>query len=138
MLGPDGGAFPVMARLARLGLCSPQSSGRQWVSWLHIIDFCRAVAFLTTQTDATGPVNVCAPHPLPNRDFNALLARQLRPPLRLSQPRWLLEVGAFFPRTETKLILKSRKVYPQRRLALGFAFTFPTCAAAVADLRPPQ
>jgi uncharacterized protein (TIGR01777 family) len=134
VLGPDGGAFPVMAKLARLGLCTPQGSGRQWVSWLHIRDFCRAVEFLISKTDEAGAFNVCAPNPLTNRDFNALLCQQLRPLLRLPQPQWLLEMGAFLLRTETELILKSRKVYPQRLLDLGFAFHYSTCEQAVTDL----
>jgi hypothetical protein len=134
VLGRAGGAFPVMAKLARFGLCSPQGSGRQWVSWLHITDFCLAVEFLATKTDEAGAFNVCAPAPLPNREFNGLLCRELRPLLRLPQPKWLLEVGAFFLRTETELILKSRKVYPQRLLELGFDFQYPTCELAVKNL----
>ncbi len=134
VLGSDGGAFPVMARLARFGLCTPQGSGRQWVSWLHIRDFCRAVEFLAQADDLGGPVNLCAPHPLPNRDFNALLCQRLRPLLKLPQPQWLLEVGAFVLRTETELILKSRKVYPERLLAAGFQFEYPRCEEAVGEL----
>lgn len=134
VLGDDGGAFPVMARLARFGLCSPQGSGQQWVSWVHIRDFCRAVEFLAQANSLSGPVNICAPHPLRNWEFNALLARELRPPLRLPQSRWLLEVGAFVLRTETELILKSRKVYPARLLAAGFQFGYETCAAAIGEL----
>ena len=71
---------------------------------------------------------------LPNWEFNGLLCRALRPRVRLPQPVWLLKIGAFFLRTETELILKSRKVYPQRLLDLGFQFEYPTCASAVADL----
>ncbi|MBD2766783.1 TIGR01777 family protein [Hymenobacter sp. BT664] len=134
VLGRDGGAFPVMAKLAKWGLCTPQGSGQQWVSWLHVADFCRAVEFLATQTDEAGAFNLCAPHPLPNREFNALLGRRLRPLVRLPQPEWLLEIGAFLLRTETELILKSRKVYPQRLLALGFEFQHPTCASALESL----
>lgn len=134
VLGRDGGAFPVMARLAQRGLGSPQGNGRQWMSWLHIADFCRAVEFLINEPTAAGAFNLCAPQPLTNHDFMALLCRQLRPWLRLPQPEWLLEVGAFVLRTETELILKSRKVYPQRLLELGFAFEFPTCEAAMQNL----
>ena len=136
VLGPDGGAFPVMARLARRGLCSPQGSGQQWISWLHVADFCRAVEFLALHADQTGTFNLCAPQPLLNRAFNNLLQQHFRPWLCLPQPAWLLEVGAFFLRTETELILKSRKVYPQRLLEAGFTFAYPTAAAAVADLLP--
>jgi uncharacterized protein (TIGR01777 family) len=134
VLGADGGAFPVMARLARFGLCTPQGSGQQWVSWLHIRDFCRAVEFLTNADELSGPVNLCAPHPLLNQDFNALLCQHLRPFLKLPQPRWLLEAGAFMLRTETELILKSRKVYPERLLAAGFRFEYSTCAEAIGEL----
>jgi len=134
VLGDDGGAFPVMARLARFGLCTPQGSGEQWISWLHVRDFCRAVEFLAHADDLSGPVNLCAPHPLRNWEFNSLLAQYLRPLLQLPQPRWLLEVGAFVLRTETELILKSRKVYPERLLAAGFEFEYPRCAAAVRQL----
>ena len=134
VLGRDGGAFPVMARLARWGLGSPQGNGRQWMSWLHITDFCRAVQFLLNEPTAAGAFNLCAPQPLPNRDFMALLRQELRPWLQLPQPEWLLEVGAFVLRTETELILKSRKVYPERLLESGFTFEFPTCEMAVRDL----
>ena len=134
VLGPDGGAFPVMARLARWGLGSPQGSGRQWMSWLHITDFCRAVEFLINEPTAAGAFNLCAPQPLTNRDFMALLCQQLHPLLQLPQPGWLLEMGAFVLRTETELILKSRKVYPQRLLELGFQFEFPGCEACIKDL----
>lgn len=135
VLGSDGGAFPVMAKLAKLGLSTPQGSGNQWISWLHIEDFCRAVSFLL-QTEQTGAFNLCAPNPLPNREFNALLDQHVKPLLRLPQPAWLLELGALLLRTETELILKSRKVYPQRLLELGFEFDYPTCESALADLLP--
>ncbi|NVO30740.1 TIGR01777 family oxidoreductase [Hymenobacter lapidiphilus] len=134
VLGPDGGAFPVMARLAKLGLCSPQGSGRQWISWLHVADFCRAVEFLIDTPTASSAFNVCAPNPLPNHEFNQLLRERLQPWLVLPQPRWLLEIGAFVLRTETELILKSRKVYPQRLLDSGFEFRYAQCADALDDL----
>lgn len=134
VLGADGGAFPVMARLAKWGLCTPQGSGEQWISWLHITDFCRVVEFLAQTESVHGAVNVCAPNPLLNKEFNGLLGRYLRPVLRLPQPRWLLELGAFVLRTETELILKSRKVYPRRLLDAGFQFKYSTCDAAMRDL----
>lgn len=136
VLGREGGAFPVLARLATWGLCTPQGTGRQWISWLHSTDFCRAVEFLLLHPDTSGTYNLCAPQPLRNRNFNDLLCQHFRPVVRLPQPRWLLEVGAFILRTETELVLKSRKVYPQRLLEAGFTFCYPTGAAALAALLP--
>ena len=134
VLGADGGAFPMLKRLAKLGLCTPQGSGQQWISWVHIRDFCRAVELLAQAEHISGPVNICAPQPLLNKEFNALLRQHFRPPLLLPQPRWLLEIGAFVLRTEAELILKSRKVYPQRLLAEGFRFEFSECAKCLEDL----
>lgn len=136
VLGADGGALPVMARLARLGLSTPQGDGKQWVSWLHVEDFCRAVEFLVARPALEGAFNLCAPQPLRNQDFNVLLDYHYRPKWHLPQPKWLLEIGAFLLGTETELILKSRKVVPQRLLDAGFRFRFSECAVALAELLP--
>lgn len=136
VLGPDGGALPMMVRLAGFGLSTPQGNGQQWISWLHIADFCRAVEFLVAHPALEGTFNLCAPQPLRNFEFNELLDRHYQPRWRLPQPRWLLEIGAFVLRTETELILKSRKVAPQRLLEAGFRFQYPACDAALHDLLP--
>lgn len=46
----------------------------------------------------------------------------------------MLEIGAFFLRSETELILKSRRVVPSRLLESGFVFEFPTWQEAARDL----
>lgn len=136
VLGADGGALPTLAQLARRGLSTPHGHGQQWVSWLHIEDFCRAVEFLVAHPALVGAFNLCAPEPLTNAALMALLDAHYRPRWHLPQPRWLLEIGAFLLRTETELLLKSRKVVPQRLLEAGFRFRYPTCEAALADLLP--
>src|SRR6267154_1659887 len=47
---------------------------------------------------------------------------------------WMLEVGAFFLRSETELILKSRRVVPGLLRASGFKFLFPEWRGAAEDL----
>ncbi len=46
----------------------------------------------------------------------------------------MLEAGALILRTETELILKSRRVVPGQLLASGFTFQFPTWKEAADDL----
>jgi NAD dependent epimerase/dehydratase family enzyme len=46
----------------------------------------------------------------------------------------MLEVGAFFLRTETELLIKSRYVVPGKLLASGFQFHFPELRRALADI----
>jgi len=52
----------------------------------------------------------------------------------LPATRSMLEIGALVLRTETELVLKSRRVVPGRLLQSGFAFEFPTWVEAAADL----
>jgi len=134
VMSPDrGGIFSVLARLARLGV-GRQGDGRQFVSWIHEHDFVRAVKFLIAREHLTGEFNLCSPHPLPNRDFMAALHRAVGRSLSVPVPRWALEIGAFFLRTETELILKSRRVIPARLLREGFVFQYPTWPEAAKDL----
>ena len=129
-----GNAFAVLLTLVRFGLGGAQGNGRQFVSWIHELDFARAVEFLVTRDDIEGPVNVAAPHPLPNRDFMATLRETLSIPNGLPAPAPLLELAAVFLRTESELVLKSRRVVPGRLLDAGFQFQFPTWPEAAEDL----
>ena len=88
--------------------------GNQFVSWIHGDDFCRAVEWLIDHDEFSGPVNLASPNPVPNRDLMRTLRRLCKMPIGLPATRWMLEVGAFFLRTETELILKSRRVVPRR------------------------
>lgn len=129
-----GTVYRILRRLARLGLGGSMAGGRQYVSWLHQRDFCRAVEWLIEHDDLAGAVNLAAPRPLTNRALMEIVRREVGMPLGLPATHWMLEVGAFFLRTETELIIKSRRVVPGRLSAAGFEFEFPGVAGAVADL----
>jgi uncharacterized protein (TIGR01777 family) len=134
-MSPDrGGVFDVLLGLVRRGLGGRNADGRQFVSWIHDRDFVRAIEFLIERDDLAGPVNLAAPHPLPNAEFLAALRRAAGVPFGLPATRWMLEVGAWFLRTETELVLKSRRVVPGRLLASGFCFDYETWPEAAIDL----
>jgi len=126
--------FPVLRRLARIGLGGRMGSGRQFVSWIHETDFCRAIEWLITHTGIQGPVNLTAPNPLPNDEMMRILRKLCGAPFGLPAANWMLEVGAFVLRTETELILKSRRVIPGRLLKACFEFQFPGFRDAVQEL----
>ena len=46
----------------------------------------------------------------------------------------MLEVGTFLLRSESELVIKSRRVVPARLSAAGFEFRFPDLSPAVAHL----
>jgi uncharacterized protein len=132
---PDpGGIFDVLLGLVRHGLGGPNGSGRQFVSWIHETDFIRALDCLIDSHDFTGVVNVASPNPLPNRDFMRVLREAWGTPIGLPAAKWMIEIGAWLMRTESELVLKSRRVVPGRLLAHGFQFLFPDWRSAAQDL----
>ncbi|HWL54325.1 MAG TPA: TIGR01777 family oxidoreductase [Chthoniobacteraceae bacterium] len=129
-----GGVFEVLLNLVRCGLGGKNGDGRQYVSWIHQDDFVRAVEWLIDRDGFSGPVNLAAPHPVPNEEFMRVLREAWGTRTGLPATEWMLEIGALFLRTETELILKSRRVTPGRLLENGFEFEFPTWPEAANDL----
>jgi uncharacterized protein (TIGR01777 family) len=135
VMSPDrGGIFDTLLGLVRRGLGGRAGSGRQYVSWIHDADFVRAIRWLIEHDRVDGAVNVASPHPLPNAEFMRALRRAWGTRVGLPAAEWMLEVGARVMRTESELILKSRRVVPGRLLAAGFTFEHPHWADAARDL----
>jgi uncharacterized protein len=129
-----GNIFAVLSRLVRFGFGGTQGSGRQFVSWMHEVDYARAIEFLIEHEEFEGPVNLASPNPVPNREFMAALRDAWDMPNGFPAPAPLIALGSFFLRTETELVLKSRRVIPGRLLDAGFQFEFSEWPAAAADL----
>jgi hypothetical protein len=135
VMTPDrGGPFDMLLRLVRFGLGGPFGDGKEFVSWIHDRDFVRAVEWLIQHKELEGPVNLAAPNPLPNRDFMQAIRKAWGMPFGLPSTEWMLELGAFILRSETELMLKSRRVVPTRLFQSGFSFQFPSWPEAAADL----
>ncbi len=90
--------------------------------------------FLIAHEEMDGPVNIAAPNPLPNREFMRALREAWDMPNGLPAPAPLIEIGAIFMRTESELVLKSRRVVPGRLLDAGFEFEFSNWPEAADDL----
>jgi len=134
-MSPDrGGIFDVLLGLVRFGLGGAAGSGEQFVSWIHESDFVRSVEFLISHEEMTDCVNLSSPNPLPNREFMRAIRDAWGIGIGLPSTEWMLEFGAIFMRTETELILKSRRVVPGRLLNAGFLFRFPEWPAAAGSL----
>ena len=134
VMSPDGGGFPILRRLVRARLGGKAGDGRQWMSWIHAVDFVRAVGWLIDHEEIDGVVNVAAPNPMINADFMAAIrdASGVRIGLPASGP--ILTLGTWLLRSEKELILKSRRVVPARLLESGFTFRFPSWPEAARDL----
>ncbi|MEE6272151.1 DUF1731 domain-containing protein [Georgenia sp. MJ206] len=135
VMTPDrGGVFDYLSWMARLGLGGPVAGGTQYVSWIHGEDFVRAVELLLDRDDLDGPFILAAPEPVQQRDHMRSLRRAWGQPLGLPATRLMAEVGALALRTDTELLLKSRRVVPGRLLDAGLTFAHPTWEGAAVDL----
>ena len=135
IMSPDGGGiFDTMLTMVRLGLGGTAAGGRQYISWIHDADFIRSTYWLIDHEELSGPINLASPNPLPNKEFVRVTREAWGAPIGLPATKWMLELGAFLMRSETELILKSRRVVPSRILDSGFEFEFPDWQDAAADL----
>lgn len=125
MSADKGSVFDVLAKLARRGLGGTIGDGKQFVSWVHEDDFAKAVNWLIEHDEFDGSVNIAAPEPLPNRNFMRTLRKACGRAWGLPSPEWLLEIGCWALRTESELVLKSRRVIAGRLTDAGFQFTYP-------------
>ena len=133
MSADRGGPFDALLRHIRLGF-GRFGDGRQYMSWIHERDFFRAIEFLIDAEDVSGAVNLSSPHPIPNAQFMRVLQGEWRAKVGVPVSGWVLDLGAWLVRTETELVLKSRRVVPRRLLESGFTFKFPEWPAAARDL----
>lgn len=138
VLGHGTPAFDRLVHLTKLGLGGRIGTGEQWISWIHVDDFLRAVRFIRDHDDITGIVHVTAPTPIQNRDMMAALRGALRRPWSPPTPRPLLHVGAWLMRSDPALALTSRRCVPTRLLGAGFEFHHPSVDAAFQDLLDPD
>ncbi len=134
VVGSDGGAFPPVRAAFRLGLGGRMGSGRQWMPPIHVADVAGLFAHLLAAPDAAGPYNAVCPHPLRNADFTRAVAHALGRPAFLPAPAFLLRAAMG---DLSHLMLDSARVLPERTLASGFAYRFPTLAAILADVCKP-
>ncbi len=130
----SGGAFSILWGMTKLRLGGAIGGGTQFVSWIHEDDFVAAVKTIVAREDLSGAINLAAPNPLPQRDFMKALRAAGGIRVGLPATKWMAEIGAFFLRTDTELLLKSRRVIPGRLLASGFTFRFPDWPSAAKDL----
>jgi hypothetical protein len=79
-------------------------------------------------------VNLAAPNPLPNREFMRALREAWGIGFGLPAAEWMIEMGTWAMRTESELVLKSRRVVPTRLLEAGFEFRYTEWPVAAREL----
>lgn len=134
VLGKNGGVVPVLSKLTKAGLGGKMGTGKQFISWMHEKDFLNAIVHLINNENSQGIYNLAAPQPVTNSYFMQQMRNITGVKIGLPAKEWMLEVGAFFLRTETELVLKSRKVISKRLSEEGFVFQYPDVNTALRNL----
>jgi uncharacterized protein (TIGR01777 family) len=129
-----GGVFDQLATVTKRGFGGAIAGGKQYMSWIHELDFCRALEFLIERDDMSGPVNLASPNPLPHKEFMRELRHTLGVPFGLPATAWMMDAVCRLIGSDSELLLKSRRVVPTRLLEAGFDFRFVDWEAACRDL----
>ena len=131
VLSMAGGALPQTVRPFRFFLGGPLGNGRQYWPWIHLRDEARAIQFLIENEAASGVFNLCAPHPVTNKEFAREIGRVLGRPSALPAPAFALKLALG---EMAALLLDGRRAIPRRLTELGFTFQFPCLHDALIDV----
>jgi uncharacterized protein len=127
VLGSEG-ALPMLALPVRCFVGGPIASGRQWMPWVHVDDVVGLARFAIECEDLSGPINVCAPEPVRNRDLMRAIGKALRRPSWIAAPAPLLR---FVAGEVSYALLSSQRVVPAVAQHLGYRFREPALLPAV-------
>jgi uncharacterized protein (TIGR01777 family) len=118
----SGGALPEMMRPFRFFVGGPMGSGRQYISWIHRLDWIEIVRWIVQTPEVSGPVNATAPHPVTNRQFARALGRAMRRPSIVPAPSFALKLvlGEL-----AQSILTGQRVLPTVAQKNGYHFRYP-------------
>ncbi|MFK8005283.1 MAG: TIGR01777 family oxidoreductase [Saprospiraceae bacterium] len=134
VLGKEGGALTHLAPLVKFGLGGKNGSGKQFVSWIHIEDLTRIIEWFMENKNATGVYNCTSPTPISNEIFMEKIRNIFGISIGLPAPKWMIEIGTFLLRSESELVLKSRKVIPKKLSEEGFEFKFEELNKALKNI----
>ena len=128
VLSRKGGALRRMLPFFRLGAGGSVGSGKQWWSWVSLVDVVSAYR-LVLESDLSGPINLTAPHPVTNRQFAKELGRAINRPAVIPAPS--LGIKLLFGQKGEEVLLFGQRVLPARLLDAGFEFSAPTLGEAL-------
>ena len=131
VLGKEGGMLEQLVPVFKSFVGGPVGSGEQWLSWIHQLDLVQAYLFVLEHPDLAGPVNFTSPNPVRNRDFAQALGRALGRPSFMPAPAFMMRLmlGEL-----AEVVLTGQKFLPERLLAAGFQFLYPTIDQALKHL----
>lgn len=135
VLQPNSPALDRLLTITKRFMGGTVGDGKQWVSWIHIDDFLRAIDFIIEHPSISDVLHIASPAPIRNRSMMKALRAEVGRPWVPPIPKFAIRLGArLFFRTDPQLALTGRRGLPNRLMREGFEFRFPTFEAAIKDL----
>ena len=132
VLWGTGGVLERLLLPFLLGLGGPISGGNQYMSWIHMDDWVRAVHFLLQDEEAEGAYNLTAPSPKSNGRFTRILGDVLKRPCIAPVPGFA--ITTLFGDMGKELIVEGQHVRPKRLIDSGFKFVHPALRPALREV----
>ena len=131
VLGKNEGALKKMELPFKLGVGGRVGHGKQMMTWVHIDDVVGAMEFAINKPNLEGPVNVCSPKPVSNKEFTKTLAGVLKKPAFIPVPPFALKLlygkGSI-------VIIKGLSAIPEKLEKAGYTFRHPTMDEALENI----
>lgn len=125
-----GGMLKPLLGLAKMGLLASLGDGQQYMSLISLEDAVLAIVFALNDEKINGPINICAPEAIKNKDFSLMLAHHFNKPQFLAVPKFALKLLG----EQKQLMLDSVNAYPKVLLDHGFAFKHLNWCEILKDL----
>lgn len=132
VLGKEGGILKEMIPSFKLFLGMSIGSGKQFMSWIHIDDYIKAINYIINEPSISGPVNLVSPNPSTNQVFSETLAKALKTKMLLKMPEFVAKI--LFGEMAEELLINGQKVYPSKLVDADFNFSYPKLDNALNDL----
>lgn len=127
----EGGALPKMTLPYQFFAGGTLGSGQQWVSWVHIDDVSKMIAFALENEQIEGPLNITAPHPVRMKEFGKTIAKVLHKPHWIPAPSFALKLALGEMST---LVLEGQKVLPEKAMHNGYVHSYDNLEKALTTI----
>lgn len=135
VLSNDGGAFAEFKKPVRFGLAAILGSGKQMISWIHILDIMRMYEYAIDNNQVSGVFNAAAPNPVTNKELTVAIAKKMKGKAFITIPVPSVALQLILGEMSIE-VLKSTTVSADKIRNSGFNFLYPTMDAALNELLP--
>jgi uncharacterized protein (TIGR01777 family) len=129
VLTAAGGVLGKMLPPFRVGLGGKLGDGKQYMSWISMLDLIGIVHHVIGAQELSGPINATSPNPVTNEEFTRTLGRVLERPTPFPVPAMVLR--AMFGQMADEVVLGGARVLPEKLEQIGFGFRFPQLEPAL-------